>query len=125
MPTGTARTVVNHAWESGVRLFDTAPMYGHGLAEYRLADELMDRKRNDYVLVTKVGRTPHPAPAGTFDSGPRNNTPPMRMEYDYSYDGVMRQVEDSMQRMATSRFYVLLVHDTERWTHGDRYRQRF
>ncbi|MDQ1060485.1 D-threo-aldose 1-dehydrogenase [Arthrobacter globiformis] len=125
MPTTEARNLVNHAWESGVRLFDTAPMYGHGLAEYRLADELMDRNRDEYALVTKVGRTLHPAPSGTFDAGPWKNTPPMRMEYDYSYDGVMRQVEDSMQRMATDRFDVLLVHDTDRWTHGDRHRQRF
>lgn len=125
MATDTARTLVRHAWDSGVRLFDTAPMYGHGLAEYRLADELMDRARNDYTLITKVGRTLHPAPKGTFDAGPWLQTPPMRMEYDYSYDGVMRQVEDSLQRMGTDRFDVLLVHDTDRWTHGDRYRQRF
>lgn len=125
MPTASARTLVGHAWESGVRLFDTAPMYGHGLAEYRLADELMDRNRDEYALVTKVGRTLHPAPAGTFDTGPWKNTPPMRIEYDYSYDGVMRQVEASMQRMATDRFDVLLVHDADRWTHGDQYRERF
>lgn len=125
MPTDTARSLVRHAWNSGVRLFDTAPMYGHGLAEYRLADELMDRDRNDYALITKVGRTLHPAAKGSFDSGPWQDTPPMRMDYDYSYDGVMRQVEDSLQRMGTDRFDVLLVHDTDRWTHGDQYRQRF
>jgi D-threo-aldose 1-dehydrogenase len=100
-------------------------MYGHGLAEYRLADELMDRERDDYTLVTKVGRTLHPAPKGTFDTGPWLQTPPMRMEYDYSYDGTMRQVEDSLQRMGTDHFDVLLVHDTDRWTHGDQYRERF
>lgn len=125
MSTETARSLIRHAWESGVRLFDTAPMYGHGLAEYRLADDLMDRDRNDYALITKVGRTLHPAPRGTFDTGPWLQTPPMRMEYDYSYDGVMRQVEDSLQRMGTDRFDVLLVHDTDRWTHGDQYLQRF
>ncbi|GAB3534294.1 aldo/keto reductase [Arthrobacter tecti] len=125
VPTKDARALVRHAWDSGVRLFDTAPMYGHGLAEYRLADELIDRNRDDYVLITKVGRTLHPAAKGTFDSAPWQNTPAMRMEYDYSYDGVMRQVEDSLQRMATDRFDVLLVHDVDRWTHGTEQPRRF
>jgi D-threo-aldose 1-dehydrogenase len=55
-------------------------MYGHGLAEYRLAGGLMDRDRNDYALITKVGRTLHPEPKGTFDTGPWLQTPPMRMD---------------------------------------------
>lgn len=125
MSSGDAHDLVRHAWDSGVRLFDTAPMYGHGLAEYRLADELIDRSRDSYVLITKVGRTLHPAAKGTFDTGPWLETPPMRMEYDYSYDGVMRQVEDSLQRMATDHFDVLLVHDIDRFTHGDDQPRRF
>lgn len=125
MTTDTARSLIRHTWDSGVRLFDTAPMYGHGSAEYRLADDLMDRDRTDYTLITKVGRTLHPASRGTFDTGPWVQTPPMRMDYNYSYDGVRRQVEDSLQRMGTDRFDVLLVHDTDRWTHGDQYLQRF
>jgi D-threo-aldose 1-dehydrogenase len=125
VPTDVARSLVRHAWEAGVRFFDTAPMYGHGLAEYRLADDLIDRDRESYALVTKVGRTLRPAARGTFDAGPWEATPPLRMDYDYSYDGVMRQIEDSMQRMATDRFDAVLVHDTDRWTHGAEQPRRF
>ena len=125
VPTADARALVHHAWAAGLRLFDTAPMYGHGLAEYRLGGELMDFERGSYALVTKVGRRLIPARDGSFDSAPWVHVPPMRMEYDYSYDGVMRQVADSLQRMGTDRFDVLLVHDTDRWTHGPDQPRRF
>lgn len=118
MPANEARDVVRHAWDEGVRLFDTAPMYGHGLAEYRLGEVLRDVDRDAYTLVTKVGRRLRPALRGSFDSTPWVSTPPFRLEFDYSYDGVLRQVEDSLQRMGTDRFDVLLVHDADRFTHG-------
>lgn len=114
-----ARAVIKHAWDEGVRLFDTAPMYGHGLAEYRLGSELLDRDRGECILVTKVGRRLVPAPQGSFDPAPWVSTPSMALEFDYSYDGVLRQVEDSLQRMGTDRFDVLLVHDVDRFTHGN------
>jgi D-threo-aldose 1-dehydrogenase len=86
-------------------------MYGHGLAEYRMGDTVRDVARASYFLVTKVGRTLHPAEPGSFDTGPWQNTPPMRVEFDYSYDGTMRQVEDSLQRMGTHYLDAVLVHD--------------
>lgn len=125
MPDDVARSLVQHAWDSGVRLFDTAPMYGHGLAELRLAAELSDFPRDEYVLVTKVGRSLTPAAPGSFDSSPWVDTPSLRIDYDYSFDGVMRQVDDSLHRMGTDHFDVLLVHDIDHWTHGDSQPQRF
>ncbi|QNK82940.1 aldo/keto reductase [Nakamurella sp. PAMC28650] len=125
MSAGEAEGVIEHAWAAGVRLFDTAPMYGHGLAESRLGSGLADVDRGSYALITKVGRRLSAAPLDSFDSAPWVNVPAMKLEYDYSYDGVMRQVEDSLQRMATDRFDVLLVHDTDRWTHGAEQPQRF
>ena len=119
MSADEARGVIHHAWDEGVRLFDTAPMYGHGLAEYRLGGELVGHVRDEYTLVTKVGRRLVPAPQGSFDPAPWVSTPSMALEFDYSYDGVLRQVEDSLQRMGTDRFDVLLVHDVDRFTHGD------
>lgn len=120
-----ARTLVQYAWDRDVRLFDTAPMYGHGLAELRLAAALSERRRDDYVLVTKVGRSLTPAEPGSFDSSPWLDTPSLRIDFDYSYDGVMRQVDESLHRMGTDHFDVLLVHDIDRWTHGDAQPQRF
>lgn len=125
MDSSAAHNLIQRAWDDGVRFFDTAPMYGHGLAEYRLKHFLFNKKREDFQLVTKVGRTLVPAKPGTFESAPWVNTPPFKIEFDYSYDGVMRQVEDSLQRLGTYYLDVVLIHDTDRWTHGNNYQARF
>jgi len=124
IPTPESRAVIDSAWDGGVRFFDTAPMYGHGLAEYRLAEQLRDRPRADYFLVTKVGRTLTPA-ASVGDTFPWVETPPFAMSFDYSYDGVLRQVDASLQRLGTNYFDALLVHDTDRFTHGNAQPERF
>jgi D-threo-aldose 1-dehydrogenase len=125
IPADDAQALIDAAWASGIRSFDTAPMYGHGLSEHRLGHALLDRPREDYVLSTKVGRTLIPAPRGSFDSGVWVDVPPLRAEFDYAYDAVLRQVEDSLQRMCQDRFDILFVHDVDRYTHGDAQPQRF
>ncbi len=124
VPTSESRALIDSAWDGGVRFFDTAPMYGHGLAEYRIAEQLRDRPREDYFLVTKVGRTLTPA-ASVGDTSPWTDTPPLAMSFDYSYDGVLRQAEASLQRLGTNYFDALLIHDTDRFTHGDSQPERF
>lgn len=114
-----ARSMVDQAWDQGVRYFDTATLYGHGLSEYRLGHALRERARDEYVLSTKVGRVLKAAPRGTFDSGLWVDTPPMAPEYDYSYDGVMRSFEDALQRLMTDHVEVVFMHDVDRYTHGD------
>jgi D-threo-aldose 1-dehydrogenase len=47
---------------------------------------------------------------------------------DYSYDGTMRSVEQSLIRLGTDRLDLLLIHDVDVWTHGaeaieDRFRE--
>lgn len=124
VPTAESRAIIDTAWDAGIRLFDTAPMYGHGLAEYRLAEQLRDRPREDYFLVTKVGRTLTPS-ASVVDTSPWVDTPPFAMTFDYSYDGVLRQVDESLQRLGTNYIDALLIHDTDRFTHGDSQPERF
>jgi len=125
IPAVDAQAQIDAAWDAGIRAFDTAPMYGHGLSEHRLGHALLDHDRDDYVLSTKVGRTLVPAPRGSFDSGVWVDVPPFRAEFDYSYDAVLRQVEDSLQRMCQDRFDMLFVHDIDRYTHGENQPQRF
>lgn len=114
-----ALTMIDQAWEQGVRYVDTAPGYGNGLSEYRLGHALRSRDRSELVLSTKVGRVLTP----TLDAPTRNgdylDIPPFVATYDYSYDGVMRAVEQSMQRMLTDRFDALFIHDCDVYTHGD------
>jgi D-threo-aldose 1-dehydrogenase len=113
-----AQALIAHAWSAGVRYFDTAPMYGHGLSEHRLGHGLLHRERSEYVTSTKVGRRLLPRPRGTFDTGIWVDTAPFEAVFDYSYDGVMRGFEDSLQRMCTDRVDIAFIHDIDAYTHG-------
>ncbi|NLU71422.1 aldo/keto reductase [Streptomyces sp. HNM0575] len=115
----SATDMVSQAWDLGMRYFDTAPLYGHGLSEHRLGHALRGYEREHYVVSTKVGRRLKPAKPGTFDSGLWVQPAPFSASYDYSYDGVMRSVEESLHRMLTDHVDVLLMHDVDRYTHGD------
>ncbi|MFD2442209.1 aldo/keto reductase [Paracoccus kondratievae] len=114
----TSRAMFDHAWDAGVRYFDTAPMYGHGLSELRTSEALRWRKRDDFVLSSKVGRLLRPARRDSIDFAPWVNAAPFAMEFDYSYDGTMRAFEDSLQRLALERIDILFIHDIDVYTRG-------
>ncbi len=102
------------AWDAGVRYFDTAPWYGRGQSEHRVGHFLRQQARAGFVLSTKVGRTLHPVHAAeTFDRGMWAGGLPFREHFDYSYDGVMRAFEDSLQRLGLPRIDLLLIHDLD------------
>jgi D-threo-aldose 1-dehydrogenase len=112
-----AEAIVRAAWDSGVRYVDTAPYYGFGQAERAVGDALRAEKRDGWVLSTKVGRLLRPLAAPPEDGSPR---PPMPFAavYDYSYDGIMRSFEDSLQRLGLARIDILYVHDIGAYQHG-------
>jgi D-threo-aldose 1-dehydrogenase len=103
-PIGEAESdaMVQHAWNSGMRYFDTAPYYGHGLSEARLGHSLRWKPRDEYVLSTKVGRVLKASPRQTTDFKPWVDGLPFTCHFDYSYDGTMRSFEDSLQRSVSS-----------------------
>lgn len=109
-----ALDAVSAAWEGGVRYFDTAPHYGLGLAERRLGAALAGQDRNDYVLSTKVGRLlrPNPAPAGRDTDGFDVPDDLVRVR-DYSRDGVLRSIEESLKRLGTDRIDIVYIHDPD------------
>jgi D-threo-aldose 1-dehydrogenase len=113
-----ARATVRAAYDAGLRLFDTAPLYGHGLSEHRIGETLRWLDRDSYVLSTKIGRLLRPRDPGDLDGGVFKRVLPFEGVYDYSYDGVLRSVDDSLQRLGTHRIDVLLIHDVDVWTHG-------
>lgn len=119
----TARATVDAAWNNGIRYFDTAPYYGFGLSERRLGDELRERK-GEYVLSTKVGRLLVPCGKASDKYG-FCSPMPFDPAYDYSYDGIMRSFEDSMQRLGLSNIDIIYMHDIGRITHADRHEQQF
>jgi D-threo-aldose 1-dehydrogenase len=117
-PDAQARATLEACHDAGIRYFDTAPLYGFGLSEHRLGEALRGRHREDLVLSTKVGRLLRPGDPARLDHGQFKGGLPFAQVYDYSYDGVMRSLEDSLQRLGTWRIDVLLVHDLDVWTHG-------
>ncbi|RUY02217.1 aldo/keto reductase, partial [Mesorhizobium sp. M2A.F.Ca.ET.040.01.1.1] len=109
------------AGKAGCRYFDTAPLYGLGLSETRLNPFLRGRKRDDYVLSSKVGRLMRVAPPDQRTGiGKFFETPSRREVYDYSYDGVMRSFEASLERLGVDRIDILFVHDVDIFTHGSK-----
>jgi D-threo-aldose 1-dehydrogenase len=114
----TSAAMIDRAWEAGVRFFDTAPLYGHGLAELRLGQGLRWKRRDDFVLASKVGRVLRPAPREAIRFAPWVNAAPFAITFDYSYDGTMRSIEDSLQRMGTDRMDICFIHDIDRATRG-------
>lgn len=114
-----ARATLDLAWEAGIRYFDTAPLYGMGLSETRLNPYLRDKPRDDYVLSTKVGRLLEVATPETRDGqGKWFDVPSRREIYDYGYDGVMRSVEFSLERLGIDRIDILFAHDIDLANHG-------
>jgi D-threo-aldose 1-dehydrogenase len=113
-----AQAIVEAAWDAGIRYFDTAPLYGHGLAEARLGVGLRWQERDEFVVSTKVGRVLRPAPRGTIDYGPWASGLPFECRFDYSYEGARRSLEDSLQRLGIESVDVALIHDVDVFTHG-------
>jgi D-threo-aldose 1-dehydrogenase len=120
-----AVAVIDHAWEMGVRTFDAAPLYGYGNGERRMGLALRSRPRDAYAFSTKVGRLivprdriPDGADVDRQMLGDREDayyvgTGPVRMVFDYSYDGVMRSVEESLERLGIDRLDILYIHDPD------------
>jgi len=108
------------AWDAGMRYFDTAPFYGLGLSEMRVGRLLRSRRREDYILSTKVGRVLDPCAKDEVNGVFFVETPQVHWSYDYSYDGVMRSYEDSRKRLGIDRLDILYVHDVCALAHGSR-----
>ncbi len=124
-----AMATVAEAYASGIRYFDTAPLYGFGLAEHRMGAALR-RMPGDIVLSTKAGWRLHRRGAADGPGSPAdslfNHPAPFAPRIDYSYDGIMRSFEDSLQRLGTDKIDILLLHDCDRRNHGeDAYPTRF
>jgi D-threo-aldose 1-dehydrogenase len=113
------------AWDAGVRYYDTAPHYGAGLSEHRIGLALRDRPRHEFVLSSKVGRLLTPDRSAPRDAHGYVQTLPFSARCDYSGDGALRSIEDSLQRLGLSHIDIVYIHDVDRHTHGAAQPQRF
>jgi D-threo-aldose 1-dehydrogenase len=120
-----AVATVRHAWDLGIRYFDTAPLYGYGASERRIGAALAGMPRDEFAISTKVGRLIRPSDAFAEDAdvdrqeldGRENafyvGTGTVRPVFDYSYDGVMRSLEESLVRLGLERVDIAYIHDPD------------
>lgn len=110
LPAAVADATVRRAWDVGIRYFDTAPLYGHGLSERSLGRVLAELPRTAFTLSTKVGRVLEPGqdPDSLF-----SGTPDVRPVFDFSGDGVRRSFASSRERLGMERVDIVLIHDPD------------
>lgn len=113
-----AHATMTRAWDLGLRYFDTAPLYGLGQSETRLNRVLAGR--SGFVISSKVGRLLRPLHPGEVRDGIGKwfNVPNRKEIFDYSYNGVMRSVEFSLERTGLDRIDLIYAHDLDIFTHG-------
>lgn len=110
-PVGRAQALatVRKAYELGVGMFDTAPLYGSGLSERRLGAALAGLPRERFAVATKVGYTIDPA----YAEQEQPSAPPPAPGHDFSYDGALRCVDGSLRRLGLDRLDLLHIHDPD------------
>ena len=79
--------------DAGGTFFDTAVLYNRGLSETMIGEALRMRPavKDKIIVTTKAGRW--------FD------------RYDFSYDGILRSVDDSLERMGLDHLKIVYIHD--------------
>ena len=118
VPERQAIDTVRNAYDAGIRYFDTAPLYGYGLSEHRIAESIVKEPRDDYVISTKVGRLLRPdAPR---DESQYDGDHPFYVDvplagpvWDFSYDGVVTSLHESLERLQLERVDILNMHDPD------------
>ena len=114
-----AGAVLDLSWDCGVRYYDTAPLYGLGLSETRLNPFLRGKARDEYVLSSKIGRLMRATTPDKRDGFGKWFEVPARNEvFDYGYDGVMRSLEFSLERLGVDRIDILYAHDLDVFSQG-------
>ena len=120
-----AAATIEHAWELGVRYYDVAPLYGYGNGERRLGGALGRRPRDEFVLSTKVGRlVRHVADIGPDADLDRNafgdrrdadgsDETGFRVVFDFSRDGILRSIDESLDRLGLDRIDIVYLHDPD------------
>ncbi len=114
-----AMATLDAAYDAGIRYFDTAPWYGNTKSEHRLGQFLRTKPRDSFAISTKVGRVyTRPADVADFQA----NSPwakrwlgglPFDLRFDYSYEGILRSYEDSLNRLGLPRVDCLAIHDLD------------
>ena len=94
----TAFNTLEYAYQLGIRYFDTAPLYGAGVSEEHYGSFLGTLPRNEFVLSSKVGRLIIPGD---------------EIPFNYTRDGILRSIEESLARLNLDSLDIVLIHDPD------------
>ena len=124
----SSETTINGALGLGINYFDTAPWYGLGRSELRIGNVLREIDRDKFILSTKVGRIlkkTEPIDKPYIEYAHWNDeirsydkSLKFHVHFDYTYDGILRSYEDSMQRIGFGKFDMLVIHDLDFYYHN-------
>ena len=109
----TADATIRRGYELGIRFFDTAPLYGRGKSERFYGQGLGGFDRDSYTLSSKVGRVLDPNESASGEDDLYVEVPPYDVVFDFSRDGVLRSVEESIERLGLDRLDIALIHDPD------------
>ncbi|MFD9284600.1 aldo/keto reductase [Streptomyces mirabilis] len=124
VPEEEASATLNAAWDQGIRYYDSAPLYGAGLAEIRLGEMLSQKPRDEFVLSSKVGRVIlDEVESGSHDLGEKGGLfaegRPNKILHEWTADATERSIDGSLQRLGVDRLDIVWVHDVAQDFHGD------
>ncbi|RYF44047.1 MAG: aldo/keto reductase [Comamonadaceae bacterium] len=114
----SAGAALERAWALGLRYFDTAPLYGHGLSETRIGRMLAGKPRGSFTVSTKVGRLLRASAQAPPEQAGYVAGLPFTAHFDYSAEGALRSIEQSLRRLDLARVDIAYIHDIDRATHG-------
>ena len=104
--------LIRTALDNGMNYFDTAPLYGHGLAEERLG-RILSNVTKPFVLQTKVGRVLNWVEKADQVPWFPDADPHIQPVFDYSADGIKRSLDESLKRLGVDQIDIALMHDAE------------
>jgi len=122
-----SKSTIRAALNKGAAYCDTAPLYGYGQSERFYGSVLKDYDRDSFVISTKVGkvvgssdgaRTGPTLPPETTLSKKAGMPAGITMSFDFSRDGVLRSIEDSLERLQLDRVDICLIHDPDAYPAG-------
>ncbi|WP_406320045.1 aldo/keto reductase [Streptomyces sp. NBC_01637] len=130
VPDDEVAATLNAAWDQGIRYYDTAPLYGAGLAEIRLGGLLSQKPREEFVLSTKVGRVIlDEIESGSPDLGEKGSLfehgRPNKIVHEWTAEATERSIEGSLKRLGLDRLDIVWVHDIAQDFHGDLWLSKF
>ena len=105
--------IIQRAYDLGIRYFDTAPLYGEGRSEIRYGRVLGGLERASFSISTKVSRLLIPADPADLSPYSEDGLPHYNIQFDFSRDGILRSLEESLERLHFEAVDVLYLHDSD------------